>query len=69
MVLAAIFKTLPHNEVTRVVVTLWAIWYERRKAIHEESFQSPLSTNNFIKKIIFNLDVGILAPKEEEALK
>ena len=39
---------LEHNEFTRMVVTLWAIWRARRKVIHEEIYESPLSTNSFI---------------------
>jgi hypothetical protein len=43
--LAAIFSLLKHEDLTRMVVTLWAIWYARRKAIHDNSFQSPLTSN------------------------
>ena len=39
---------LEQNEFTRMVVTLWAIWRARRKVIHEEIYESPLSTNSFI---------------------
>jgi hypothetical protein len=38
-----------------VTVTLWAIWTCRRKAIHEEVFQSPLSTNGFVNSYIKKL--------------
>jgi hypothetical protein len=41
-------ETLPHDQFTRMCVTLWVIWSSRRKAIHEEIFQSPISTNGFI---------------------
>lgn len=37
-----------HNLLLEVLVTLWAIWWVRRKAIHEEEFQSPLSMHLFI---------------------
>jgi hypothetical protein len=36
-------------------VTLWAIWYARRKAIHENTFQSPLSTYYFVTKFVADL--------------
>jgi hypothetical protein len=39
-----------------MVVTLWAIWHARRKALHEGLFQSPLSTHSFIEKFISELD-------------
>jgi hypothetical protein len=50
-----IMQTLPQEQVTRVVVRLWAIWYARRQAIHENKFQSPLSTNCFVEKFISEL--------------
>ena len=31
-------------------VTMWAIWYARRKAVHENIFQSPLSTHSFVDR-------------------
>lgn len=37
-----------NEDFVKVLVTLWSIWWVRRKAIHEESFQSPLSTYSFI---------------------
>jgi hypothetical protein len=37
-----LMKSLPHDQFTRVVVTLWAIWMARRKAIHEDIYQSGL---------------------------
>ncbi|XP_039780864.1 uncharacterized protein LOC120648195 [Panicum virgatum] len=42
--LAHVFSELASDDLVRVVVTMWAIWYARRKAIHEAAFQSPLST-------------------------
>lgn len=42
--LASVTGKLSHFDCTWVVVTLWAIWYARRKAIHEGIFQSPLLT-------------------------
>jgi hypothetical protein len=36
--LAEVMRSLKHEEFTRVVVRLWAIWYVRRKAIHENYF-------------------------------
>jgi hypothetical protein len=36
--LAAVFRALPHEELTRVVVTLWAVWHARQKASYENIF-------------------------------
>jgi hypothetical protein len=55
--LAAVFDALPHSELTRVVVTLWALWHARRKVIHEGVYQSPLSTYHFVERFIAELQV------------
>jgi ribonuclease HI len=53
--LMSLSNTLPQRKFVQVLVTLWAIWWARRKAIHEEEFQSPLSTflsiQNYISEI------------------
>jgi hypothetical protein len=49
-------ESLPHEDFTRVAITLWVIWSSRRKAIHEKKFQSPLSTHGFIISYIKELD-------------
>jgi hypothetical protein len=54
--LFSMIDTLTHNQLTRMCVTLWAIWQARRKAIHEDSFQSPLNTHCFIDSFIRELD-------------
>lgn len=41
----------------QVLVTLWAIWWARRKAIHEQEFQIPLSTHMFIQRYIEDLNM------------
>lgn len=56
--LATLIETMPHGDLTRVVVTLWAIWYARRKAIFENSFQSPLSTHMFVNNYIAELQAS-----------
>jgi ribonuclease HI len=50
-----LMESLPHDQFTRVAVTLWAIWTARRKAIHEDIFQSPLSTFGFINSFLSEL--------------
>jgi hypothetical protein len=46
--LFTMINTMPHDQLVRLTVTLWAIWHARRKAIYENLFQSPLSTHLFI---------------------
>jgi len=62
--LSAVLSSLSQQEITRVVVTLWAIWHARRKAIHESIFQSPLSTHSFVERFIS--DLGTLTPQPEK---
>ncbi|TVU21984.1 hypothetical protein EJB05_31656, partial [Eragrostis curvula] len=57
---------MPHEDITRVVIRLWAIWHARRKAIHENQFQSPLSTNCFVERYISELDIIKPPPKEKK---
>lgn len=45
-------KTLKQDQMMAALVTLWAVWWARRKAIHEEEFQSPLSTHLFIERYL-----------------
>ena len=54
--LAKVMDMLPHDDLIRVVVTPWAIWHARRKAIHENIFQSPLSIHCFVDKFIAELE-------------
>ena len=61
--LSEIFRRLKHSDAVRVAVVLWAIWYSRRKAIHEREFQSPLSTHSFVER--FLADLGEEKPKEK----
>jgi hypothetical protein len=53
--LAAVIKAFPHVYLTRVNVTLWALWHVRPKAIHKGIFQSPLSTHCFVDRFLGEL--------------
>lgn len=53
--LAKVLSSLPQEDMVRVVVTLWAVWHARRKALHENNFQGPLSTHVFINRFITDL--------------
>lgn len=49
--------SLSHEEFTRMVVTLWAVWQATRRDIHEEIFDSPFSTNSFINHYLRDLEL------------
>ena len=63
--LFTMMHTLKGEDLTRCLVTLWAIWFARRKAIHEGIFQSPLSTYYFIESFIRDLE--LLAARKSTA--
>jgi ribonuclease HI len=52
---AGLIQSLKHDDLTKVLVTLWAIWHARRKAIHEQIFQSPLSVHMFVESFVSDL--------------
>lgn len=49
--------SVSHASFIRLVVTLWVIWWARRKAIHDEIFQSPSATHQFITRFISELEM------------
>jgi hypothetical protein len=53
--LANLIATLGKDDQVRVFVTLWAIWHTRRKAIHEQVYQIPLSVHQFMESFIADL--------------
>ena len=58
-----VVETLQHDDLIRCMVTMWAIWFARRKLIHEDIFQSPLSTNCFVEN--FLKDLGVTTEKKQ----
>src|SRR4051812_3055088 len=42
--------------ILTVVVTLWALWHARRKIIHEDIHQSPMTIHLFVSKFIAELE-------------
>jgi ribonuclease HI len=50
--------TLKPDDQTMVFGTLWAIWHARRKAIHEQLYQSPLSTYCFVQRFVNDLQLS-----------
>ncbi|VAI33703.1 unnamed protein product [Triticum turgidum subsp. durum] len=55
--LFSLMEMLEHDKFVLLSVTLWAIWSARRKAIHEGIFQSPQSTQAFIRRFIDDLQI------------
>lgn len=51
----ALHQELSHEHFTRLVVTLWSIWYARHKAVYESIFQGPRQTDAFIKSFLHDL--------------
>ena len=49
-------ESLSHDKFTKLAVTLWSIWYARRKAIHEAIFQSPHQTISFVNSCINEIE-------------
>jgi hypothetical protein len=58
--LKEVLSVLSGDDATRAMVTMWAIWYARRKALNENIFQSPLSTHSFVDR--FMADLGLSVP-------
>ena len=55
--LFSMMHTMEQEDFTRMVITMWALWHARRKVIHEEIFQSPMATHNFVDS--FLRDMGM----------
>ena len=49
---------IPEEDGIRILITCWAIWHARRKAIHEGKFQSPLATMGAINRLINELQIS-----------
>lgn len=47
--------TMSEEEFIKVLVTMWSIWWARRRAIHENEYQSPLTTYCFITRYLEDL--------------
>jgi hypothetical protein len=58
--IAGLIKTLKHDDLTMVLVTFWAIWHARRKEIHEQIFQSPLSVHLFVERFVTDLNSAMI---------
>ena len=50
--------TLSEDDQITCFVTLWAIWYARRKIIFQDEYQSPLSTQLFVESYLRDLSIA-----------
>ncbi|XP_020149522.1 uncharacterized protein [Aegilops tauschii subsp. strangulata] len=64
--LFALMESLTHDQFALLPVTLWSIWYARRKAVHEGIFQSPQAVQNFIRRYCDELNM--IRPKVVRAV-
>lgn len=53
-----LFESTNQQDMRKVLITIRAIWWARRRAIHENEFQSPLSTMCFINRYFEDLDIA-----------
>jgi ribonuclease HI len=60
-----LMESLTHAQFIQTAVTLWAIWSARRKAIHEEIFQSPYSIYKFICNFLDDLNLVTTSSQSE----
>ena len=65
--LAAVISSLSMEESRRTMVTLWALWHAKRKAVYENIFQSPLSTHSFVVRFIAELDLTVYRGKTKNS--
>jgi hypothetical protein len=65
--LFSMMETLDHDKFIWMLVTLWAIWSARRMAVHEDIFQCPLRTYEFIRR--FMSDLGVIPKNNVKKMK
>ena len=53
--LFSMIETMEKDDLIQMLVTLWAIWHAKRKAVHEEIFQSPMATKGFVDRFLDDL--------------
>ncbi|XP_073360565.1 uncharacterized protein [Aegilops tauschii subsp. strangulata] len=53
-----LFESLNQQDLARVLITMWAIWWARRRAILDNEFQSPLSTMCFVNRYLQDLEIA-----------
>jgi hypothetical protein len=67
-------ETMKKTDLIRMLVTMWAIWHAKRKAVHEEVYQSPSATVTFVSRFLEDLGevkntCGSVQPKEPKQVQ
>lgn len=62
--LFTLMESTSKYEFAVILTTLWAIWWAGRNAIHEEKYQSPLSTFAFIQRFLEDLSMTEVASED-----
>lgn len=65
LLLFELIKGMSSENFARGLMILWAIWWARRHAVHENEFQSSVSTHTFINR--FMDDIHNVEEKSPEA--
>lgn len=60
-------ETLSTKDFQKLLVVCWAIWGARRKALHEDVFQNPLSTYGFVSKFLNDMELTRFGEGNEAA--
>jgi ribonuclease HI len=53
-----LFDTMNQHDLARILITMWAIWWARRRAIHDDEFQSPLLMMCFVNRYLQDLEIA-----------
>ena len=48
-------EVLDHAAFVKLIISLWAVWRARRKAVYDDIFTSPMSTHQFIVSYLNDL--------------
>jgi hypothetical protein len=56
--LFSMIETMKEADLVRMVVTMWAIWHAKRKAVHEDIFQSLMATMGFVNRFLTDLELS-----------
>jgi hypothetical protein len=51
-------ESMKEVDLIRMVVTLWAIWHAKQKAVHEDIFQSSMATVGFVNRFLVDLELS-----------
>ena len=53
-----LLESTQQHDLAKILVTMWAIWWAWRRAIHDNEYQSPLSTFSFVNRYLEELGMA-----------